>query len=68
MAEEKILAKVDENRRGFLKRLLGASFAAPVIATFSMEALSVDAAHANMVQNVGNQGLQNDEFLYFFFN
>ena len=66
MAKEKILAKVDENRRGFLRRVLGAGFAAPVIAAFSMESLTVDAAHA---QDLGNQtDLQNDLFTYFFFN
>jgi len=46
MAEEKILGKVDANRRSFLKRVLGASFALPVIATFSVESLSVDSAQA----------------------
>ena len=70
MAEEKILAKVDENRRGFLKRVLGASFAAPVIATFSMESLTVDAAHAQQVANqTGNQS-PDDDYLFnsFFFS
>jgi len=49
MAEEKILGKVDANRRSFLKRVLGASFALPVIATFSVESLSVDSAQAYLV-------------------
>ena len=63
MAEEKILGKVDANRRSFLKRVLGASFALPVIATFSVESLSVDSAQAfapNVVANclalVGPEG------------
>jgi hypothetical protein len=64
LAEEKILGKVDENRRGFLKRVLGASFAVPVIATFSMEALTVDSAHANLVSNVGNQTSSDDDYLF----
>jgi len=53
MAEEKILGKVDANRRSFLKKVLGASFALPVIATFSVESLSVDSAQAGCV-NVTN--------------
>jgi hypothetical protein len=43
---EKVLEKVNPNRRGFIKRLLGSSFAVPVIATFSIEALSIDSAKA----------------------
>jgi hypothetical protein len=49
MAEEKILGKVDPDRRSFLKRVLGASFALPVIATFSVESLSIDSAQAYAV-------------------
>jgi hypothetical protein len=63
---EKILGKVAENRRGFLKRVLGTSFAVPVIATFSMESLTVDSAKAIQV---GNTGGNDDELLnYFFFS
>jgi hypothetical protein len=54
MAEDKILSKVDENRRGFLKKVLGASFAVPIIATFTVDALSVDIAQAINVVNVVN--------------
>lgn len=54
MAEEKILGKVDANRRSFLKKVLGASFALPVIATFSVESLSVDSAQASFVANAAN--------------
>lgn len=66
MAEDKILKKVAENRRGFLKRVLGASFAAPVIASFSMESLTIDSAKA---QVVGNQS-PDDNYLFnsFFFS
>lgn len=65
MAEEKILGKVDAGRRSFLKKVLGASFALPVIATFSVESLSVDSAQAlganvtqvsNCLANVGPIG------------
>jgi hypothetical protein len=48
---DKILEKIDENRRGFVKRLLGASFAAPLIATFSLGALSASTANAQGVSN-----------------
>ena len=51
MAEDKILKKVSENRRGFLKRVLGTSFAAPVIASFSMASLTVDSAKAVQASN-----------------
>lgn len=54
MAEEKILSKVDANRRSFLKKVLGASFALPVIATFSVESLSVDSAQAFNMANTSN--------------
>jgi hypothetical protein len=70
LAEEKILAKVDENRRGFLKRVLGAGFAVPVIAAFSMESLTVDSAHATDISNttdVGNQSLDDNLFTYLYF-
>jgi len=43
---DKILEKIDDNRRGFVKRLLGVSFAAPFIATFSLAALSPSTANA----------------------
>lgn len=41
-----ILDKMDASRRSFIKRLLGTSFAAPVIATFSIEALTSSTAQA----------------------
>jgi len=44
---DRILSKVDDRRRDFVKRVLvGAGFAAPVIASFSIGSLSVDAALA----------------------
>jgi hypothetical protein len=43
----KVLDHVDPARREFLKRLLaGAAFAAPVVATFSIDALTADPAYA----------------------
>jgi len=45
--KERIFEKVNSGRRGFLKKLIaGASFAAPVIATFAVEALTPDPAYA----------------------
>ena len=64
MAEERILGKVDENRRGFLKRVLGASFAVPMIASFSIESLTTDAAYATQVSNVGNQTQADQDYLF----
>ncbi|PYM14320.1 MAG: hypothetical protein DMD81_18355 [Candidatus Rokuibacteriota bacterium] len=47
MAPEEILGSADPNRRDFLKKVLaGTTFAAPVLATFSMEGLSPEAAWA----------------------
>jgi hypothetical protein len=44
---EKVLSAVQADRRGFVKRILvGAAFAAPVLATFSIDALTVRSAHA----------------------
>jgi hypothetical protein len=46
---QNLLAKVDPNRRGFVKRVLaGAAFAAPIVATFSIDGLSVDSAMAQV--------------------
>jgi len=52
---DKIIERVDENRRGFVKRLLGTSFAAPLIATFSLGALSSSMANAQVVSNATDQ-------------
>jgi len=44
---EKVLGRVDADRRGFVKRLLaGAAFAAPVLATFTIDALAPSSAEA----------------------
>jgi hypothetical protein len=44
---EKILDEVNKNRRGFLKTLLGASFTAPLIASFSVGTLLTNTANAS---------------------
>jgi len=70
MADEirdKILEKVDSNRRGFLKRVLGASFAVPLIATFSIDSLSVDMAKAQENPNTTDFGNQDYFFNSFFY-
>jgi len=47
MADEKILSRVEPSRKDFLKRVLGgAAFAAPVLATFSLGALTSRPAQA----------------------
>ncbi len=44
---QKVLSRVDANRRTFVKRMLtGAAFAAPVLATFTMDALAPSSAQA----------------------
>jgi hypothetical protein len=68
--EEKdgILKSVDAHRRSFLKQVLASGFAAPIIATFAIEALSTPA-QAFTNPNSGNQAYL-DEHLYksFFFS
>lgn len=56
MSDEKnLFAHVDPARRDFLKKLLaGAAFAAPVIATFSIEALTADKAYGTPSPNSSN--------------
>lgn len=67
---DRILQNIDESRRGFVKRLLGTAFAAPVIATFSIEALMTTTANAVEASNqtvVCNQ-TDSDLFREFFFD
>jgi len=46
-ADEKVLSGVQADRRNFVKRILtGAAFAAPVLATFTIDALTVRSAQA----------------------
>ena len=64
---EKILGRVDESRRGFVRRLLGTSFAAPLIASFSIEALSTDTANAQVFSNQTENQFDQRTFLLNFF-
>ena len=64
---DRILGRVDESRRGFVRRLLGTSFAAPLIASFSIEALSTDTANAQEVTNQTDNQFEQNFFLDFFF-
>ncbi len=54
MAPEEILNNVDESRREFLKKVIaGTTFAVPLMASFSMEGLSIESAWAsNMTTNM----------------
>jgi hypothetical protein len=55
MAPEEILASAEPNRRDFLKKVLaGTTFAAPVLASFSMEGLSPEAAWAQAANQCSN--------------
>ena len=52
MAPEEILSSADASRRDFLKKVLvGTTFAAPVLASFSMEGLSPESASAGFAPN-----------------
>jgi hypothetical protein len=64
--QKKVLDSVDSNRRGFLKRLLGVGFAAPVIASFSIESLTNTA----QAQNPNQAGFDDELYLFesFFFS
>lgn len=49
---EKVLSRVDADRRVFVKRILaGAAFAAPVLATFTLDALTPTSAQAAPCEN-----------------
>jgi hypothetical protein len=50
------LEKVDPSRRQFFGRLIGTGFAAPLIATFSIDALSIESAAAFQTSNACNVG------------
>lgn len=43
---DELLSRVDESRRGFLRKVLGGAFAAPLLASFSMDGLGVSSAEA----------------------
>lgn len=49
--KDKLLENVDPARRNFLKKVLGAGFVAPVVATFAIEALTADSAQAQQAAN-----------------
>jgi hypothetical protein len=61
---DKILENVDEHRRGFLKRLVGGGFAAPLIAAFSLESLMTTSSALAMANTTSNTN--DDLFLDFF--
>lgn len=50
---EDILNSVDESRRDFLRKVIvGTAFAAPLMASFSMDGLLINEAEANWVTNM----------------
>jgi len=52
---EKVLSRVAADRRDFVKRLLaGAAFAAPVLATFTIDALAPSSAQAQALNSGGS--------------
>jgi len=59
---DKILEKVDEQRRAFLKRVLGTGFVVPLIASFSVETLLTSSANAQGLANTNAN--QNDPLLF----
>ena len=61
---DRILQHVTESRRGFVKRLLGTAFAAPVIASFSVEALSSSIADAQTVSNQTDNQCSTAGYIY----
>jgi hypothetical protein len=64
---DRILNRVDESRRGFVKRLLGTTFAAPLIASFSIEALSAQTTNVDLASNQTDNQFDENLFLDFFF-
>jgi hypothetical protein len=55
-SNDKFLAKLDPSRRQFFGRLIGTGFAIPLIATFSIDALSMESAAAATSSNACNVG------------
>jgi len=53
--ERELLSKVDVDRRSFIKRAIGSAFAVPIVASFSMDALSSDAVAARTPNGVKRQ-------------
>jgi len=58
--QNELLARVDKNRRDFLKRVLGTSFVAPVIASFSVATVLPSAASAQSMANTFSNTEIND--------
>jgi len=59
MAPEDVLSSVDESRREFLKKVIGGTvFAVPLMASFSMDGLSLDAAEATHISNMPGPSLR----------
>ncbi len=57
VSKKAVLDRVDKNRRGFVKKaLIGTAFAAPLMASFRMDSLSVGSARACTVGNQGDGG------------
>jgi hypothetical protein len=51
---DELLARIDPAKRSFLKALVvGTAFAVPTVASFSMDGLSLHAAHAQQISNLG---------------
>jgi hypothetical protein len=61
---EKLLSRVDANRRAFVKRMLaGAAFTAPVLATFTLDALTPSSAQAQCLNCTSAVPEPSSEFL-----
>ncbi len=51
MSSDEIAERVDVDRRRFVRRLVtGAAFAAPIVASFDMTSLSMNAAFGQSIQ------------------
>lgn len=55
---DELLSRVDESRRGFLRKVIGGAFAAPMLASFSMNALVTSSAEAQNGLFCANQTFQ----------
>jgi hypothetical protein len=50
---DELLERIDPAKRSFLKALVvGTAFAVPTVASFSMDGLSLHAAHAQQISNL----------------
>ena len=58
-SEDQVLAKVDPDRRNFVRKVIvGTAFAAPVVSSFSMDGLSIKVGRSAFATNMTNSPIK----------